>query len=263
MRRLLVLVVALFVACSAFGQAGSPSSAHPAARTIVLRPARASAASAQRRPQALHAAADVIVKRLREIGVASPAVAVDEARGTLAVTIPANRSADELHDLLTRPGRLEFRYLPQLGKVWRTAPEVVNGKVTPFERILGRDGRPVSRAELAAALSRKAPFTGADLLPTCRAESIPARPPSDRPARSGALFEFKPTVKDRFKSSTAQHIGQRLAIFLDGRLLSAPTIVQPIPGEGILSAQWDMRQARDMAAQLNSGPLPVPLAVVR
>jgi len=257
MRNFVLVVAVLFVLRPALGQAGSPlsSSAHPAAKTIVLRPAAASAVAAKRHPRVLHAAARVVERRLREVGIASPAVVVNEARGTLAVTIPANRSADSLRDLLTRPGKLEFRFVPQLNKLWRTAPEVVNGRETGFEKILGPDGRPVGRAELAAALANKAPFTGADLQPTCRAESVAAN--------VGVHFEFKPSLKARFKSSTGRHIGRTLAIFIDGRLLSAPRIYEPIPGVGIIMARWDMREARDLAAQLNSGPLPVPLEVAR
>jgi SecD/SecF fusion protein len=264
MRSCVLVVSALLVLSPAFGQANSPSSpTHPAAKTIVLRPAAASAVSAKGQPRVLHAAAQVVASRLRETGVASPAVVVNEARGTLAVTIPANRSDEALRDLLTRPARLEFRYLPQLDKVWRTVPEVVKGRETGFERILGPDGRPVRESELAAALSAKAPFTGADLKPTCRAESIAASPQSPTRPNVGVHFEFKPEPKARFKTSTGQHIGQSLAIFIDGRLLSSPRIQQPIPGVGIIIARWNLRQASGLAAQLNSGPLPVPLEVVR
>ncbi len=265
MRNFALVPAVLFVLSPAFGQAVSPvsSSAHSAAKTIVLRPAAAHAASAKRDPQALRATAKVVERRLRETGAASPAVVVNEARGTLAVTVPADRSADSLRDLLTRPGRLEFRFLPQLKKVWRTAPEVVNGRETGFERFLGPDGRPVDRAALAVALSGKAPFTGADLLPTCRAESLPADAQSRTGPSVGVYFEFKPEPEARFKAATGRHIGQTLAIFLDGRLLCAPRIYEPIQGVGIIRARWNLRQARDIAAQLNSGPLPVPLEVVR
>ena len=264
MRSSVIVLTALFVLRPAFGQANSPvSSAGPTARTIVLRPAAAHAASAKRHPQVLHTAAGVIDRRLRGIGAANPVVVVNEARGTLAVTISGNSSADGLRELLTRPARLEFRFLPQFGKVWRTAPEVVKGRATGFEQILGPDGRPVRRSELAAALSGKAPFTGADLQPTCRAEVLAAPPGSSTRPNVVVHYEFKPNLKARFKASTGRHIGQTLAIFLDGRLLLSPQIGEPIEGVGIIRMQWSLRQARDFAAQLNSGPLPVPLEVVR
>lgn len=265
MRSLVIVVAALVILRPALGQSESRllSSAQPTARTLVLRPAASAASAANRNPRVLHAAAGVVERRLRETGVRSPAVVVDDARGTLAVTIPADCSVDGLRDLLTRRARLEFRCLHQLNKAWRTAPEVVKGRVTGFEQIVGPDGRPVRRAELAAALSSKAPFTGADLQPTCRAESLGASAQSRMPARVGVHFEFKPNVKARFEAFTAQHTGHRLAIFLDDRLLSAPQIMAPIPGAGVIMARWDLPRARNLAAQLNSGPLPVPLELVR
>ena len=61
---------------------------------------------------------------------------------------------------------------------------------------------------------------------------------------------------------TRANQGKHLAIFLDKRLLTAPTINSIIPGKGIIEGNFTLASAKALSDQLNAGALPVPLEEV-
>ncbi len=67
----------------------------------------------------------------------------------------------------------------------------------------------------------------------------------------------------RFAKLTTEHVNERFAIVLDGKVLSAPTIREPIPGgRGQISGGFTLQGAKDLAVLLRSGALPAPLTVI-
>ncbi len=74
---------------------------------------------------------------------------------------------------------------------------------------------------------------------------------------------FDTTGARRFARLTTEHVGERFAIVLDGKVLSAPTIREPIPGgRGQISGGFSLQGAKDLAVLLRSGALPAPLRVI-
>ncbi|MDR1477190.1 MAG: protein translocase subunit SecD [Rickettsiales bacterium] len=66
-----------------------------------------------------------------------------------------------------------------------------------------------------------------------------------------------------FAKLTGENVGRRFAIVLDGRVLSAPTIQEPIPGgHGQITGNFTAEQAGDLSTMLRSGALPTELSVV-
>ena len=67
----------------------------------------------------------------------------------------------------------------------------------------------------------------------------------------------------RFAKLTTEHVNERFAIVLDGKVLSAPVIREPIPGgRGQISGGFTVQQAKDLSVLLRSGALPAPLQVI-
>ena len=67
----------------------------------------------------------------------------------------------------------------------------------------------------------------------------------------------------KFAKLTTEHVGERFAIVLDGQVLSAPVIREPIPGgRGQISGGFALQEAKDLAVLLRSGALPAPLQVI-
>ncbi|HHH14244.1 MAG TPA: protein translocase subunit SecD [candidate division WWE3 bacterium] len=74
---------------------------------------------------------------------------------------------------------------------------------------------------------------------------------------------FTPEGAKKFAKITRENIGRRLAIYLDNQILIAPVINTEIPtGDAYITGQFTIEQVKDMAIQINSGALPVPVKVV-
>lgn len=66
-----------------------------------------------------------------------------------------------------------------------------------------------------------------------------------------------------FADITRANVGKTLAIFLDGNVISAPTVNDVITGgQAVISGDFNTKEARDLARRLNSGALPVPIELV-
>ncbi len=75
--------------------------------------------------------------------------------------------------------------------------------------------------------------------------------------------EFDASGARRFAKLTTEHVNERFAIVLDDKVLSAPTIREPIPGgRGQISGGFTLQGAKDLAVLLRSGALPAPLEVI-
>jgi preprotein translocase subunit SecD len=81
----------------------------------------------------------------------------------------------------------------------------------------------------------------------------------------------EPVVSIRFDSGgssifakvTAQNVGKRFAMVLDGKVLSAPSINEPIlGGSAQISGSFSVASANNLASSLRSGALPVKMEVV-
>lgn len=76
-------------------------------------------------------------------------------------------------------------------------------------------------------------------------------------------IEFNSEGAKKFADITEKNVGKPLAIFLDGNLISAPTVNQKISGgKGQISGQFDIKEAKNLAIQLNAGALPVPVKMI-
>ena len=76
-------------------------------------------------------------------------------------------------------------------------------------------------------------------------------------------FSLDRVGAQKFGRATSDNVGKRLAIVLDGNIISAPSINEPITGgNGMISGNFSFQEATDLALLLRSGALPTPLTVV-
>ena len=67
----------------------------------------------------------------------------------------------------------------------------------------------------------------------------------------------------KFGRATTQNVGKQLAIILDGKIISAPSIREPIlGGSGQISGNFTFQSATDLALLLRSGALPAPMNII-
>ena len=135
------------------------------------------------------------------------------------------------------------------------AGNAYGGNVPPDIRILpgrseaGQPGQPATAVYYAV---RRVPaVTGRDLRG--------AQPQIDEYNRPSVGFSFNNAGAQKFGAFTAANIGRQLAVVLDGRVQTAPTIQSRIDYEGQITGTFSSQEAADLALTLRSGALPASL----
>ena len=76
-------------------------------------------------------------------------------------------------------------------------------------------------------------------------------------------LQFNDEGAELFEQITDANIGRQVAIFLDGFVISAPTVQQKITGgQAVISGSFTIVEARELASRLNAGALPVPITLL-
>jgi len=66
-----------------------------------------------------------------------------------------------------------------------------------------------------------------------------------------------------FAQITKESVGKRVAIYLDGEIISAPRVNEEIVnGEAVVSGNFTIEEANNLVKRLNEGALPVPISLV-
>ncbi len=85
----------------------------------------------------------------------------------------------------------------------------------------------------------------------------------DNMSNPAVSFSLNTIGSKLFGEATKNNSGKRIAIILDNKVLSAPMINQPIlQGSGIITGNFSLSSAEDLALMLRAGALPAPLEIV-
>ncbi|MBA3942231.1 MAG: protein translocase subunit SecD [Sphingopyxis sp.] len=215
---------------------------------IVMTPT--SAGQAQAVAHAMDTARDIIDKRVNELGTREPTI-IREGNDRVVVQVPGLQNPQELKDLIGKTARLEFR--------------MVDANADPNEAAAGRvpvgsEIVPYAEGEGSGAafevLRRQVMISGDQLLDAQQSFD----PQSNQPV---VTIRFDSAGSNAFAKTTAQNVGKRFAMVLDGRVLSAPSINEPIlGGSAQISGSFSVSSANALAISLRSGALPVKMQVV-
>ena len=162
---------------------------------------------------------------------------------------PAAASASPL-----RPANLHFRWVKEFenGR-WRHNPERDSrGNDTGYETITSPDGKAISQEELNRRVfnnDRTLVISGRELDPNCRAITVGK-------GRNEITFSFRPEGRRILEQFTGGRINKPIALFIDRKLVAAPTINAAIPGEGVIVGSFTAEQAKTLAERLNAGAGP-------
>ncbi|HEX2030235.1 MAG TPA: protein translocase subunit SecD [Actinomycetota bacterium] len=217
---------------------------------------------------------ETIRQRVDAVGVAEPDI-TRQGELNIQVQIPrfGGQSQERLLDLIGRTARLEYRevlqtYQPGTPEYERAVEDLTEGSPQNREVVFaGAEGElPTGNQDAdpqeLAPLYRLGPvlLTGDALERAQAAYSDPAA--AGDPSQAGWLVRFFLTGEggERFAEITRDLIGKQLAIVLDERVESAPTVQGEIPGgEGVITGNFTEQEAKDLALVLKTGALPVEL----
>lgn len=182
----------------------------------------------QERSSMVESTIKIIEERLSAYRV-KQATVLRQGPDQIVVEVPGVEITDEVVRLITEQGQLSFR-------------EQVNGNWV-IARATGSDGR-------------EKELTGHYLKPN--AQVVVLDPRIDK---AQVAFEWNEEGAVLFEQVTKRNLKKPLGIFLDDKLICAPTIVEVIRAGGIIVG-LTTDEADVIAVQLNSGELPVPLDII-
>ncbi|MFH1171554.1 MAG: protein translocase subunit SecD [bacterium] len=74
---------------------------------------------------------------------------------------------------------------------------------------------------------------------------------------------FNDEGKKLFGDITKRNVGKPVAIYLDGQPISIPTVQQAITtGQAVITGKFTLQEAKQLAARLTAGALPVPITLI-
>ncbi len=202
----------------------------------------------------------VIEKRVNFQGVSEPLIYTKPENNQIIVELPGLKDDTEALARLQSTASLQFYLLNQLGTAKAPGIWSLNKDKEGNQVLVNTNTRlPISPEELQLQVFDQQPIaSGEDMI----GESSKAEP---NPTTGAAVidFEFDPTKPGaaKFEETTRAYPDHYLAIFLDKKLLTAPTINGPISGKGIIEGNFTLEEAKATADQLKAGALPVPLEV--
>jgi preprotein translocase subunit SecD len=197
-------------------------------------------------PEVMQGVEAVIQQRINGLGVTEPLIQIS-GRDRLFVQLPGVADPDRAVALLGDTAQLEFR----------------KGLV-PVSALPRNE-----RGEVTAGENPEALFEGVGLTGDLLRNAYPQAP--RRGSQSWeVLLEFKPEGAEKFAQVTRElaGTGRPLGIFLDEVLISAP-IVGPefartgiTGGTAVITGNFTVETATDLAIKLKAGALPVPIQVI-
>ena len=214
------------------------------------------AGRAEIRDGAVRQALQTIDNRVNAYGVAEPVITQLGSSERIVVQLPGVDDPERIRELIKNTAFLEFRLsdYPRAGGGAATREEVLanyGGQVPDDIEILEGDvtdpeGRRIGTQYYA--VTRRSVVTGRDLKN--------ARPSLGQFNEPVVNFTFSPQGAERFGEVTGANIGRGLAIVLDDRVVSAPTIEDRISDSGIIRGNFTQREVEDLSLVLRSGALP-------
>lgn len=208
------------------------------------------------RESTVNQAVQTIERRVNELGVAEPIVARHSAADQILVQLPGVTDVARAKEIIRSTALLELALVEQ-GPFpdEASARAAFGGSVPPDIRILPGRAEVVQPGQPATAFYyavRRVPaVTGRDLRG--------AQPQIDEYNRPSVGFSFNNEGARKFGEFTAANIGRGLAVILDGRVQTAPTIQSRIDYEGQITGTFSTQEAADLSLTLRSGALPASL----
>jgi len=188
---------------------------------------------------------EIIRRRIDSLGTREPSITKQGAT-RIVVQAPGESDPEKLKRVIGQTAKLTFQMVDETV----TAEEVAAGRIPPGSVLLPSEDGYTSQI----VVKRRALVTG-EMLQDARAAF-------GQSGESVVTFRFNSQGARRFATATAENVGQRFAIVLDNKVISAPNIREPITGgSGEISGSFTVESANELALVLKSGALPAPLIV--
>ena len=199
---------------------------------------------------AMDSATEVVRKRIDALGTREPTI-IRQGDTRIVVQVPGLQDPDALKALLGQTAKLEFKLVDQSALPTDVAQGVVppGSEIFPYAEDTPNEGQ-------SLAVRRLGGIRGDNLVNAQQSFD----PQTNEPVVN---ITFDQQGGARFATLTTENVNKPFAIILDGKVLSAPNIREPIlGGTAQISGGFSTDTANNLAISLRSGALPVDLAVI-
>lgn len=171
-----------------------------------------------------------------------------QGAGRIILEVSGPIAGEDITQVLGLGGELEFRMVDTTAKL----EDTLKGIAPPGSEVL-----PMADGSGSMALRRIEGIKGRHIT-----DAIPGIDESTD--RSVVNIRLDETGKTKLTALTTQHIGQPMAIVLDGEVLSAPIIQEPIVGGALqVSGGFTAESANLLSIKLKSGALPTNIRLLQ
>ncbi len=194
------------------------------------------------RTDILTRAVEILGIRVNELGLTEPSIQ-RQGEDRIVVQLPGV-DAERAKEIIGQTAKLTFHFVEE-------------GIAPGIDRIpAGAEVLPASEAEqtqgpTSYVVRKRVMVSG---------ENLVDAQPSFQDGQPVVSFRFDTVGAKRFGAATQENVGRLFAIVLDGKVISAPVIREPIlGGNGQISGNFTVEEVQDLSLLLRAGALPVPL----
>ncbi len=203
---------------------------------------------------AVDQALETIRNRIDQFGVSEPDIR-RQGEQRILIQLPGVSDTQRAKELIGKTAQLEFKLLDETNDI----DAALKGRIPPGSQILYQiDEDPDTGVETKTPflVKKRTLLTGARLKD--------ARVQIDSQYNEPYVgIEFDRKGGRIFEKITEENVNKRLAIVLDGKVYSAPTIQEKIGGgQARITGRFTAEEARDLAIVLRAGALPAPVKIL-
>ncbi len=186
----------------------------------------------------LDQAVEIVRRRVDETGTNEPNI-LKRGNNRILVELPGLDDPTRIKSLLGKTANLTFQFVSS------TENDGFGTEVLKFDNGIEE-----------ATVSKRIILNGDNL--------VDANPRMDTQNNETIVsFTLDRVGAKKFGKATTENVGKQLAIVLDGKIISAPSVREPIVGgSGQISGNFTFQSATDLALLLRSGALPAPMNII-
>jgi len=180
---------------------------------------------------------EIVRRRIDEVGTNEPTI-IKRGNDRILIELPGLDDPNRIKNLLGKTANLSFRLVEET------------------EDTFGSEFLFFENSENKLNISKRIVLSGDNLMS--------AKPSFDnRNNQTTVNLTLDRAGTKKFARATSDNVGKRLAIILDNKIISAPTINEAIiGGNAIITGDFTFQSATDLALLLRSGALPAPLKII-
>lgn len=188
---------------------------------------------------------EIVRRRIDQTGTREPLIQ-STGEDRILLQLPGVSDPGQIKRLLGQTAKLTFHLVDE-------SATMAGGFQAPPGYISVPDNRDANRHYVI----RRQPSLAGDTLLDAQASV------TQQTGQPAVHFRFNTSGARRFGDITRENVGHMFAIMLDGKVITAPQIREPITGgQGQIDGNFTVEEATELAMLLRAGALPAPLTVI-